>query len=279
LNFDATFKSIPESLANAVTPALTGAKPVAHLNSELRSPGNRMPDYVTSLDDGRIFHLEVQSRNEPRMPQRMLQYWLMLHERFKDQRILQHCLYIGKPACSMASRLENEILSYRYQLTDIREIDEDVFMDSNSDADRALAVLTKMKDERATVRRILGSWLKNSKREQEDLREKLMILSGLRKLEAVVQQEVKRMPIEIDLLENSVIRGYWEDGIERGMERGMAKGMASGQSDLLMKQMTKRFGTLSSDLQAKIHAAHAPELERWALRFVDAASLEDIFSN
>jgi hypothetical protein len=67
----------------------------------------------------------------------------------------------------MTPNIEEDNVSYRYHLTDIRQIDEEVLLRSESAADRALAVLSNTQNERATVRRILASWAETSRREQE----------------------------------------------------------------------------------------------------------------
>ncbi len=77
-------KSILNSMGNSLTPRLAGgAKPVELLSVSFNSVTSRVPDLVLRLDDGRIFHLEVQSGNDARMAWRMLQYWFLLRERYK----------------------------------------------------------------------------------------------------------------------------------------------------------------------------------------------------
>jgi predicted transposase/invertase (TIGR01784 family) len=271
LHYDAIMKSILQSLANSLTPSLTGAKPVELLSVEFGSVEKRVPDLVSKLDDGRIFHLEIQSANDPRMPQRMLRYWLLLRERYPRVPIVQHVLYIGAPPCSMTPNINEDSVSYRYQLTDIREIDEEVLLRSESAADRALAVLSNTKNERATVRRILASWGEISRREQADLVGKLMVLSGLRRLNRLVAEEVHNMSFTIDYMENETIRGWFERWREEGADQG--------QASLLSKLLIKRFGDLPPTVEQKLRSAHSEQLERWALRLIDASTLEEVFSD
>ena len=136
LHYDTILKSILQSLGNILTPSLTGgAKPVELLNVEFNSMEKRVPDLVARLDDGRIFHLEVQSDNDRKMPLRMLRYWLLLREQYPGALIVQHVLYIGGPTLSMKRYIEEGDVSYRYGITDIRDIDEEVFLRSDLAAD------------------------------------------------------------------------------------------------------------------------------------------------
>jgi hypothetical protein len=97
-----------------------------------------------------------------------------------------------------------------------------------------------------------------------------MVLSGLRRLDEIVAEEVNNMPIEIDIMENTTIR--------RWIEQGVGKRVEHGQANLLGKQLAKRFGALTSETEEKLRAADSDQLERWALRLMDANTLDEVFS-
>ena len=278
MHFDTILKSILESLGNCLTLELTGSKPLELINQEFASMERRLPDMVWRLSDGRIFHLEIQSTNDSRMPQRMLHYWLLLHERFPKASIVQHVLYIGGPALSMTRRIDADGVSYRYELTDIRDIDEEVFLTSESAPDRVLAVLSRMRNARVTIRRILASWADASWDERENVIQKLMVLSGLRRLDGIVAEEVQNMPIMIDVMENETIRGWIERGLAQGRREGIDQGIDLGRASLLGKLLTKRFGKLPLWAEEKLRLADSDQQERWAMRIIIAVTLEEVFS-
>ena len=262
-------------MGNSLTPRLTGARPVELLSVEFASVEKRFPDLVSRLEDGRIFHLEVQSTNDPRMPQRMLHYRTLIRARFEGVRMLQHVLYIGGPPLLMETYIEEEDLSYRFHLSDIREIDEEVLLRSESEAERMLAVLSRTRDDRATIRRILGSWARAPRRERDDLIEKLMLLSGLRRLDSAVAEEVRNMAFTLDYMENDFFRGLIEERVEKGIQQALE----NGQATMISKLLTKRFGVLAPDIEQKLTSAHSEQLERWALRLLDASTLDEVFSD
>ena len=68
-----------------------------------------------------------------------------------------------------------------------------------------------------------------------------------------------------------------EKGIERGIEQGIEKGIEKGEALVLQRLLTKRFGTLPSELVATISAASAAQIDVWVDRVLDAASLEEVF--
>ena len=77
-------------------------------------------------------------------------------------------------------------------------------------------------------------------------------------------------------LEQGIARGI-EQGIERGIEQGVRQGRAQGERALLERQLLRRFGTLPPAIGAQLGAAAEAELEVWADRVLDAATLDDVF--
>ena len=79
------------------------------------------------------------------------------------------------------------------------------------------------------------------------------------------------MPIEIDIMENSTIRGW--------IEKGVGKKVEHGQACLLSKLLAKRFGVVPPETEEKLQAADSDQLERWALRLMDANTVDEVFSD
>jgi hypothetical protein len=58
----------------------------------------------------------------------------------------------------------------------------------------------------------------------------------------------------------------------------MQQGMKQGEALSLHRLLTKRFGTISPEITARINAASPTEIEQWLDRIFDAENLGDIFS-
>jgi hypothetical protein len=63
--------------------------------------------------------------------------------------------------------------------------------------------------------------------------------------------------------------------IALGQAEGRAKGQIQGRSDLVLRQLTTRFGTLSAELRAKIVAASIDQLDAVGERLLTAPTLDD----
>jgi hypothetical protein len=65
---------------------------------------------------------------------------------------------------------------------------------------------------------------------------------------------------------------------DRGFDRGLAIGEVRGQRKVVLRLLARRLGTLPESVKTRIDGAGSEELERWADRILDAASLDHVFA-
>lgn len=68
--------------------------------------------------------------------------------------------------------------------------------------------------------------------------------------------------------------GIWAQHWRR---EGQAEGRVEGQADLLLRQLQRRFGPVSEEIEQRVRTANAEQLEAWSLDILDAATLDDVF--
>ncbi|MBF0124280.1 MAG: hypothetical protein HQL60_02950 [Magnetococcales bacterium] len=102
-----------------------------------------------------------------------------------------------------------------------------------------LAVLCRMGNARKTIREILRRINKLSPKARRDALEKLVVISGLRKLEAMVQEEAEEMAVTIDLMENDIIRPLLLKAEQRGEQTGEQTGIKTGQAAMLLRLLQR----------------------------------------
>ena len=61
-------------------------------------------------------------------------------------------------------------------------------------------------------------------------------------------------------------------------QEGRKEGRKEGEMIVLERQLTRRFGPLPESLQVRLHSATTEQLEHWADQILEAARLEDVFS-
>lgn len=74
---------------------------------------------------------------------------------------------------------------------------------------------------------------------------------------------------------------WLQQGMQQGMQQGLLRGVQQGKRDgealLLERQLSRRFGPLSAGVKERLRTASAAQLEAWALNFVDATELDEVF--
>jgi hypothetical protein len=66
---------------------------------------------------------------------------------------------------------------------------------------------------------------------------------------------------------------------EEGVQRGMQQGVQQGQVELLIRQLTHRFGPLPDEVRPRLERATPAEIETLADRILEANSLDQVFDN
>lgn len=249
---------------------MLGLPPVAeYLTIEFPVHQKILSDLVVRLTDGRILHLELQSKNDPRMRWRCLEYWRVIAELWPVVDILQVVIFLGEGPMTMESAIVRGRNQFGFDIVDLKQADAGDFLKSEADAERMLAVLCRSDDPRATIKAILASWKHLSYQEISEKVQDLFVLSQLRKQGRIVMEEATTMPIEIDLRDNELFK--W------GAQEGEVRGEARGEAKVLIKLLERRFGPLPESLPAKIHSANVETLDRWVDRLDNAPTLDAVF--
>ena len=99
--------------------------------------------------------------------------------------------------------------------------------------------------------------------------EKVLILAGLRNLKPLIEQEVRQMPITVDIMENPFLR--------EAFDKGWQEGRQEGEHVLLVKQLEQRFGPLPDEVLRRLETAAPELLEQWGLALLAARTLDEVF--
>jgi len=234
MRFDTILKTLFQS-SGLLLLELTDAPIREWINVEIPKTQMNKLDLVAWLADGRLYHLELQSANDPNMAWRMLEYYFLLWRRYSVQPV-QQVIYVGAKPMAMNADIRHERLTFGYRAIDIRELDSEVMLRSAPASQRVNAM------------------------------SQLLVLSGLRKLEYVIEEESERMPITMDLMENRVIRDYF------------LRGKREEAVSMLTRLLERRFGPLTEDAIGKVSKADLATLEEWSLRLLDSHNLEDVLA-
>ena len=278
-DYDVTLKLLLQRSATLTLRELTGTVMARWLDVELPKVQNLRLDLLGETVEGGLVHLELQSTNDSLMPARMAEYGLgvfRLLGRFPQQIVL----YVGEAPLRMESELRGVDVLFRYRLIDIRTLDGEHLLESEAVSDNVIAILARLRDHRRAVRRIVERVADLPAAERDAALAQLFILAGLRRWAPIVTQEVGKMPIYIDLMENEALAPFlikkFQEGRQEGLQQGLQEGLQEGELTILRRQIEKRFGTLPSWASEKLSALQRPELEDLSERVLDAQSLDEL---
>jgi hypothetical protein len=246
-------------------------------------------DLVARLAGGGLLHVEMQSRNDRAMKERMAVYHALVASRH-GKRVRSVLLYCGEARMRMGRVFETSQMRFAYDAHDIRDFGIEALLEAGSPGDCALAILAaRTSAEQLRVVRRIGALVPAERARAGAL---ALIFSGLRVLPRRVKMEVANMGSFIDIRKNPILMKWraeaiqegWreglekgrEEGIEKGIEKGMEKGLERGQHDLLLRQLTQKFGALPLWARKKLDKASRVDFELWADRLLQAEVLEDV---
>ena len=65
--------------------------------------------------------------------------------------------------------------------------------------------------------------------------------------------------------------------IDEAAKEAARKARIEGESAILTRQLIRRFGPLPASIETRLASADQQQLEHWADRILDAASLDEVF--
>ncbi len=169
-----------------------------------------------------------------------------------------------------------ESLQFKYRAMDIREINGRELLNSGDLRDVILSILCTMDDVDGTIKGILA---RSSQLPPEEIKSYILELSNLsrlRRLDEIVEKEVKDMPVVIDTSKDRLYLRGKQEGLLEGQREGLLEGLAEGQRKGLVEGQRKgllegiegmleiKYGPAGLELMASVKKLRAVQkLERF----------------
>lgn len=264
--YDETVKELLQATHARLLGYLAGSAVRRWCNIELPTTQMRRVDLLAELENGRLFHLELQTRNDPNIGRRLLEYRLMIENQTK-MTPLHMVLYLGWEPMRMSGVWESEGLCFLFRASDIRSLDPAPLLDSPSIEDRILLLLFGQVDARRQARECLQEISRMPHPERGNALAKLLITSGLRRLHTELREEIRHMPLLDHFLEdNPFIQDLFKEGKVEGQQEAV--------QETVIAILAHRFGPLSEAAKAKILATPTAQLKNALTRVLDAPTLD-----
>jgi len=167
--------------------------------------------------ENRIVLIEIQNDNHPIMELRMLRYLTDILFEYQEYEVSQHLIYIGQKSCTMREQIEQNRLSYSYDIIDVREISCEELLYHEHPSAVALSILCDFeeKDKQMVVNTILKrirELTKDDDIEYQNYLEKVTILSTNRNLEENVKEGASMLTVDVEKIP------FYQDGLKKGIQ-------------------------------------------------------------
>jgi hypothetical protein len=106
---------------------------------------------------------------------------------------------------NMQRELRGPGLAFQYDLIDMRTLDGDRLMESDQVGDNVIAILARLRDDKEAIHKIMERIAGLAMTERETALAQLTILAGLRHLAGRVEEEARKMPIELDIRDHETL--------------------------------------------------------------------------
>jgi predicted transposase/invertase (TIGR01784 family) len=241
---------------------------------------------LSALD--RILHLEFQTDPDPQLPFRMADYRLRLYRKYPQRQVQQIVVYLRRSTSSWVFETEFRADELSHQFGVLRLWEQDPSSLLALPGLLPFVMLTQSdQDPEVTLQQIAGQLQQIPDPQLKgDLKASTAVLAGLVLSKDVIRQILE----EIDMRE-SVIYQEWraealkegrqeglQQGIQQGLEQGLEQGVQLGELQLTLRQLERKLGSLSPDLEARIRSLPLGQLENLAVALLDFAAEADLLA-
>ena len=222
-----------------------------------------------------ILHTEFQTVGDETMPFRMADYYLRLKRKFPERTIQQVVIYLKRTASNLVKQTSYTTPVMTHQFRVIRLWEEPVEVFLSTPGLLPYAVLSRASDKESVLAQVVSELEQiTDSREQSNLVAATSILAGLELEEQVIRQ-LFRSPI---MRESTMYQAILREGEAKGLQLGLTQGRTVEGKTLVLKQLTRKLGSLSPEITTKVSALSLEDLEALGEALLDFTSVEDLES-
>jgi predicted transposase/invertase (TIGR01784 family) len=216
-----------------------------------------------------ILHLEFQTDADDEMQFRMVDYRIRAYRKFPDKRMRQIVIYLRETSSELVYQTTFEIENTRHQFEVIRLWEQPAAIFLESAGLYPFASLAQS-DEPESILRAVAAKIESveGRKVQADLAATTSILAGLVLNKNLVKQILRR-----DIMRESVI---YQDILAEGLAEGEGKWRIEEARGLVIRQLTRKLGSVSPNLLVKIESLPLNRVESLGEELLDFNSIEDL---
>ncbi|MEN9218574.1 MAG: Rpn family recombination-promoting nuclease/putative transposase [Gloeomargarita sp. DG_2_bins_126] len=216
-----------------------------------------------------LLHLEFQTRPEPQIPFRMLDYWTRGQRKFPHHQIKQIVIYLQPTQTSLVYQNYYQAARTRHEFDVLRlwEVEPDVLL--RRVGTLPLAVLAGAEAKEQLLQKVAQRIEElDSRRERAEMTAATYVLAGL-----VLSDNVIKRILRSEMMRESVT---FQAILEEGEQKGLQQGEWLGKRQTVLRLLHRKFGSLAPATLAQVERLSASQLEDMAEALLDMQSLADL---
>jgi hypothetical protein len=243
--YDITLRHLARIGCRSFLRSIGGEGQLTLLQTEFPSTKERRIDYLAVLDSPqrsrKILHIEIQADSDARMQARMLGYysdildWIIARPDdligSLPRRIVQKVVYVGAASWDPEPKICDDNLDFRFEFIDARELDARPLLETGDLGDAVIAVLCGDGTNPDVIKAVLNKIAQAPPGERADaLAAQLIVLSELRSIRPLIEQEYDTMSIVVSIEDSTILRPPIDRAYAAGEAKGKAEGKAEGEA-------------------------------------------------
>ncbi len=233
-----------------------------------------------------LVHVENQAKADLRFGRRLLNYFVRLHERYGYPVYPIVVFSYDRPHTAAKGRYtvkfpDSTVLDFRYRVVQLNRLKWQDFLARPNPV--AAALMSRMQvgeDERARVKAEAYRMLFGLALDDDKTQFVAAFVDTYLPLEEAEEGEFTRLVAGFAEVEREgvmKIMTSWEKrGLEQGLEQGREEGRLEGERKLILRQLSRRLGTLTAEQQAQITAFNSAGLEELGDNLFDFTTTDDL---
>jgi hypothetical protein len=190
-----------------------------------------------------ILHVEAQSRDDPKMIYRMIEYHGMLLRKY-EMRVVQLLFYFGKGKSKMLNSYHDGINTLSYELVCIQNFSYKTFLETDKADELVLTILSdyedKTKEEIADLIFSRAKTIINETNLKEKFVNQVVVLSKLRNLDGFIQHYIQNtMALDLKIEDTFTFKKGKLEGEKIGEKRGEKRGEKKNRDKMILSLYKK----------------------------------------
>jgi hypothetical protein len=228
-----------------------------------------------------LIHVENQSSPQDQFPKRMFRYFARLHEKF-DLPVYPVALFSydapqrPEPENYRVEFPDKTVLDFSYRVIQLNRLKWRDFIRQPNPV--AAALMAKMQIPAEDRPRVKVEFMRMMATLRLDVGRSSQIRAFMESYLRLTSEEIVRYNREVETIEpkeRETIMDVVYEWDREAVERGMQKGSHNKGVQIVLRMLSRRFGAVSQELQARIEGLSEPLLDDLVVDLLDFANLAD----